>query len=86
MHPHYTLPLVVWARVVQLIPSLSTTAQGDLPELIDVIVASGATLFVTAVGVAPKWVVDRLHANNITCMNMVGAPKHVAKVCARCVQ
>ena len=32
-----------------------------------------------SVGVPPKWVVDKLHENNILVMNMVGAPKHVTK-------
>jgi len=35
---------------------------GKLPELIDVIIESGAKLFVSAVGVPPKWCVDKLHA------------------------
>jgi len=36
-------------------------------------------LFVCAVGVPPKWVVDKLHGAGIVVMNMVGHPKHVQK-------
>lgn len=50
---------------------------GELPELIDIICASGAKLFVCAVGVPPRFAVDKLHAANILVMNMIGAPKHV---------
>ncbi|KAJ3297140.1 hypothetical protein HK104_000796 [Borealophlyctis nickersoniae] len=52
---------------------------GKLPELIDIIIREKAKLFVSAVGVPPKWVVDKLHAAGIPVMNMVGAPKHVPK-------
>jgi len=52
---------------------------GHLDELIDVIIESGATLFVSAVGVPPRHVVDRLHKANIPIMNMIGHPKHVKK-------
>jgi NAD(P)H-dependent flavin oxidoreductase YrpB (nitropropane dioxygenase family) len=51
--------------------------EGKLPELIDIIIQEGASLFVSAVGIPPKWAVDKLHAAGIICMNMVGAPKHV---------
>jgi NAD(P)H-dependent flavin oxidoreductase YrpB (nitropropane dioxygenase family) len=37
---------------------------------------------VSAVGVAPKHVVEKLHANGIFYMNLVGHPKHVVKACA----
>ncbi|KAK7956880.1 uncharacterized protein PG986_006102 [Apiospora aurea] len=53
--------------------------KGKLNELIDVIIESGAKLFVSAVGVPPKAVVDRLHKAGIYYMNMVGHPKHVQK-------
>ncbi|KAK4243559.1 2-nitropropane dioxygenase [Corynascus novoguineensis] len=56
--------------------------KGKLDELIDIVIGSGARLFVSAVGVAPKDVVDKLHANGIFYMNLVGHPKHVAKACA----
>ena len=49
---------------------------GKLPELIDIIIESGASLFVSAVGVPPRWAVDKLHEAGIPCMNMIGAPKH----------
>ena len=50
---------------------------GQLEALVDVMVDEQIALFVCAVGVPPKWVVEKLHANNIVVMNMVGAPKHV---------
>ena len=53
--------------------------KGQLPELIDIIIEEGAKLFVSAVGVPPKYAVDKLHAAGIPVMNMIGAPKHVAK-------
>merc|ERR1712086_519740 len=56
--------------------------KGALPELIDVIVNSGARLFVCAVGVPPNWAVDKLHAAGVLCGNMVGHPKHVSKALA----
>jgi NAD(P)H-dependent flavin oxidoreductase YrpB (nitropropane dioxygenase family) len=49
---------------------------------VDVVIEEGAALFVTAVGVPPRWVVKKLHAANILVMNMVGSPKHVAKALA----
>lgn len=56
--------------------------KGHLPELIDIIIAEKARLFVSAVGVPPKWVVDKLHEAGIPIMNMIGAPKHVNKALA----
>ncbi|KAJ7168163.1 2-nitropropane dioxygenase [Mycena crocata] len=56
---------------------------GQLPELIDVIIQGKATLFVCAVGVPPKWAVDKLHSAGIAVMNMIGHPKHVAKALAQ---
>ncbi|KAF8610775.1 2-nitropropane dioxygenase [Ceratobasidium sp. AG-I] len=53
--------------------------KGQLPELIDVIIEEKAALFVSAVGVPPKEVVERLHKAGIPVMNMVGHPKHVAR-------
>jgi len=53
--------------------------KGQLPELIDVIIEEKASLFVSAVGVPPKWVVEKLHSAGIFVMNMIGHPKHVAK-------
>jgi len=42
---------------------------GQLDELIDVIIESGATLFVCAVGVPPRKVVDKLHQAKIAIMS-----------------
>jgi len=52
---------------------------GKLDELIDITIESGAKLFVSAVGVPPQRVIDRLHAAGILVMNMVGHPKHAVK-------
>lgn len=52
---------------------------GKLDELIDITIESGARLFVSAVGVPPKYVIDRLHKAGILIMNMVGHPKHAVK-------
>ncbi|KAI1333675.1 2-nitropropane dioxygenase [Xylariaceae sp. FL0016] len=52
---------------------------GKLEELIDITIESGARLFVSAVGVPPRPVIERLHAAGIYVMNMVGHPKHAAK-------
>lgn len=51
--------------------------KGHLPELIDIVIAEKAKLFVSAVGLPPRWAVDKLHAAGIPVMNMIGAPKHV---------
>ncbi|KAH8172940.1 nitronate monooxygenase domain-containing protein [Sarocladium implicatum] len=53
--------------------------KGQLNELIDTIIESGTKLFVSAVGVPPKAVVDRLHKGGVYYMNMVGHVKHVKK-------
>jgi NAD(P)H-dependent flavin oxidoreductase YrpB (nitropropane dioxygenase family) len=53
--------------------------EGNLPDLIEIICKSGAKLFVSAVGVPPRWATDKLHAHGIYVMNMIGAPKHVQK-------
>eukprot|EP01111_Echinosteliopsis_oligospora_P015833 TRINITY_DN638_c0_g1_i1.p1 TRINITY_DN638_c0_g1~~TRINITY_DN638_c0_g1_i1.p1 ORF type:complete len:360 (+),score=142.91 TRINITY_DN638_c0_g1_i1:76-1155(+) len=53
--------------------------EGKLDELIDIIIKEKAKLFVSAVGVPSKEVVDKLHAAGIPVMNMIGAPKHVSK-------
>ena len=53
--------------------------KGKLNELVDIIIESGAKLFVSAVGVPPRNVVDRLHSHGILYMNMIGHPKHVKK-------
>jgi len=53
--------------------------KGLLNELVDVIVDEGTALFVSAVGVPPKQVIERLHAGGVVVMNMVGHPKHAVK-------
>lgn len=82
-----------------MIPSLGPNARktnydyakGKLDELIDVIIEEKTKLFVCAVGVPPKEVVEKLHKAGILVMNvcppscsgadeqMVGHPKHVQK-------
>ena len=47
--------------------------------MVDILIESGAKLFVSAVGVPPKAVVDKLHKHGVVYMNMVGHPKHVQK-------
>jgi len=54
-------------------------AKGQLPELIDIIVQEKVSLFISAVGVPPKWAVDKLHDAGIPIMNMCGLPQHVIK-------
>ena len=53
--------------------------KGKLDELIGIIIESGTKLFVSAVGVPPKHVVERLHKAGVLYMNMIGHPKHVKK-------
>jgi NAD(P)H-dependent flavin oxidoreductase YrpB (nitropropane dioxygenase family) len=70
-----------------LIPQIGGSARrtnydytkGKLPEMIDIICESRCRLFVCAVGVPPKWMVDRLHTAGIMVMSMVGSPRHVPK-------
>ena len=45
--------------------------KGQLSELTDIIIEKKATLFVCAVGVPPKDMVDRLHAAGILVMKYV---------------
>merc|ERR1711920_989781 len=52
---------------------------GKLGELTDIIIKEKAAIFVCAVGVLPKFMVDKLHAAGIPIMNMVGHPNHVLK-------
>jgi len=53
--------------------------KGKLDELIDIVIEEKAKLFVSAVGVPPKHIIDKLHSHGILVMNMVGAPKHAEK-------
>lgn len=52
---------------------------GTLDQIIDICCEEKCRLFVSAVGVPPKWVIDRLHGAGCLVMNMVGHPKHVDK-------
>jgi len=58
---------------------------GNLAEVSDIIVENKDMigLFVCAVGVPPKWLVDKMHSAGIPVMNMVGAPHHVPKALAQ---
>lgn len=38
---------------------------GTLPQLVDIIIEEKAALFICAVGVPPKWAVDKFHAAGI---------------------
>lgn len=55
--------------------------RGTLKDLVEVIISSGASLFVSAVGVPPPAIITRLHEAGILYMNMVGHPKHAVKAC-----
>lgn len=55
--------------------------RGHLAELIDIVIESGAKLFVSAIGTPPAWAVEKLHKAGVLYMNMVGHPKHVHKAC-----
>jgi NAD(P)H-dependent flavin oxidoreductase YrpB (nitropropane dioxygenase family) len=48
-------------------------SKGQLPELIDVIIEEKASLFVCAVGVPHKYIVERLHKAGIPIMNVCTA-------------
>eukprot|EP00658_Telonema_sp_P-2_P040584 TRINITY_DN29015_c0_g1_i1.p1 TRINITY_DN29015_c0_g1~~TRINITY_DN29015_c0_g1_i1.p1 ORF type:complete len:347 (+),score=93.75 TRINITY_DN29015_c0_g1_i1:222-1262(+) len=52
---------------------------GTLGEMVDIMCEEKVPLFISAVGVPEKWVVDKLHAHGVVCANMVGAPQHVPK-------
>ena len=52
---------------------------GQLDALVDVIIEEGARLFVSAVGVPPQHVIQRLHDHGVVVMNMVGHPRHATK-------
>ena len=48
-------------------------SKGQLPELTEVIIKSGAKLFVCAVGVPPKDMVEKLHSAGIFVMKSVSS-------------
>ena len=52
-------------------------SKGQLPELTEVIIKSGAKLFVCAVGVPPKDMVDKLHSAGIFVMKSVSRITHI---------
>jgi len=70
------------AQVANTVFTSYDYTKGKLDELTTIIIDSGARLFVSAVGVPPKAVVDRLHKAGILYMNMIGHPKHVPKCLA----
>jgi NAD(P)H-dependent flavin oxidoreductase YrpB (nitropropane dioxygenase family) len=82
LRPTYPFVIAPPATLRHCTPCPRLDTKGALPELIDIIIEEKAALFVCAVGVPPKWAVDKLHAAGIPCMNMIGAPKHVHKACA----
>lgn len=49
--------------------------RGNLDELLDVVIEGGTKLFVSAVGVPPKWAVDKLHDAGVLYANVIGHPK-----------
>eukprot|EP00662_Eupelagonemidae_sp_cell21_P041863 gene41863-66071_t len=49
---------------------------GQLGAMVDVMVEERVPLFVCAVGIPPKWVVEKMHAVGMLVMNMAGHPKH----------
>mmetsp|Transcript_21073 Transcript_21073/g.41332 ORF Transcript_21073/g.41332 Transcript_21073/m.41332 type:complete len:357 (+) Transcript_21073:115-1185(+) len=53
--------------------------KGNLAALIDIIIEEKAALFISAVGLPPKWAIDKLHDAGILVANMCGAPKHAVK-------
>lgn len=67
------------SRLIFLFPSSYDYTKGKLNELVDIVIESGAKLFVSAVGVPPKPIVEKLHAAGILTMNMIGHPKHAKK-------
>lgn len=39
--------------------------KGNLAELLDIVIKSGAKLFVSAVGVPPQWAIEKLHKGGV---------------------
>lgn len=50
--------------------------KGQIDQLIEVMIEKKVAIFVCAVGLPPKRIVERLHEAGILYMNMCGAPKH----------
>lgn len=78
-----SLPFGVDLAVPQMGGSARKTnydyTHGHLEELIDVICRNKAKLFVCAIGVPPRWAVDKLHAAGVIVMNMVGSVRNCEK-------
>lgn len=52
---------------------------GNLPELVDIMIEAKIKLFVSAVGVPPPWLIEKMHGAGIPVMNMVGSPRNAQK-------
>ncbi|KAI9671561.1 MAG: hypothetical protein M1817_003613 [Caeruleum heppii] len=52
---------------------------GALAELVEIIIAEGTRVFVSAVGVPPAPIIERLHGAGVLVMNMLGHPRHARK-------
>ncbi|KAH9079192.1 2-nitropropane dioxygenase [Lactarius deliciosus] len=72
-------PFGVDLAIPQLGGGARKTNASHLSELINVIIEKKAALFVCAIGVPSREMVDKLHAAGIFVMNMIGHPKHVKK-------
>lgn len=59
--------------------AFTADTHGHLPELIDIMIEFKIKLFVCAVGVPPPWLIEKLHANGIPVMNMIGSPRNAEK-------
>lgn len=87
MKTFFSSPATAKFGIDLALPSLGPTARktnhdythGHLDALIDVIIEEGASLFVSAVGVPPAHVIEKLHDAGILIMNMIGHPKHAVK-------
>ncbi|KAF1958660.1 2-nitropropane dioxygenase [Byssothecium circinans] len=55
--------------------------KGQLGEMLDIVIESGAKVFVSAVGIPPAWAIEKLHKAGVLYKNMIGHPKHVHKAC-----
>ena len=74
-----SLSLFFFFFVFSVLFSSYDYTHGRLDELIQIIIDSGAKLFVSAVGLPPKKVVDKLHQGGVLYMNMIGHPSHAQK-------
>lgn len=53
--------------------------KGKLDELINIIIESGAKLFISALGLPPSQTLKQLHDNGILVMSLAGAPRHAER-------